>query len=131
MRPSPTSRWPIRVCAPHSGQTSCTLLAWTEDRTGAGEYTLRVKDLATGALLPDTAARISSSVAWAGDNRTLFYVGKDPKTLREDRVMRHALGEKIAPLGYREDFMMLRYSAQLYLPESEWKRQYVDRGSPR
>src|SRR5262249_14605222 len=30
LRPSPRILWPMRVCAPHSGQTSCTLLAWTE-----------------------------------------------------------------------------------------------------
>ncbi len=45
-----------------------------------------------------------------------------------DVVMRHALGEPLGPLTYREDFMMLRYSAQLCLPESEWKNKYVERG---
>lgn len=44
-----------------------------------------------------------------------------------DVVMRHALGEKIGPLSYQADLMMLRYSAQLYLPESEWDRKYVER----
>jgi carbamoyl-phosphate synthase large subunit len=42
-----------------------------------------------------------------------------------DVVMRHALGESIGPLSYEADLMMLRYSAQLYLPESEWERKYV------
>lgn len=46
-----------------------------------------------------------------------------------DVVMRHALGEHVGPLSYREDFMMLRYSAQLCLPEAEWKAKYVDRDS--
>src|SRR5204862_724065 len=30
LRPSPRILWPTRVCAPHSGQTSCTLLACTD-----------------------------------------------------------------------------------------------------
>src|SRR5262249_19859691 len=30
LRPSPSTLWPMRVCAPHSGQTSCTLLACSE-----------------------------------------------------------------------------------------------------
>jgi carbamoyl-phosphate synthase large subunit len=44
-----------------------------------------------------------------------------------DVVMRHALGEKVGPLSYQADLMMLRYSTQLYLPESEWNRKYVER----
>jgi carbamoyl-phosphate synthase large subunit len=43
-----------------------------------------------------------------------------------DVVMRHALGEKIGPLTYRADLMMVRYPTQLYLPESEWQGKYVD-----
>lgn len=43
-----------------------------------------------------------------------------------DVVMRHALGEDVGPLTYREDFMMLRYSTQLYLDEAEWSRKYVN-----
>lgn len=44
-----------------------------------------------------------------------------------DVVMRHALGEKVGPLQYQPDLMMLRYSTQLYLPESEWSDKYVER----
>jgi carbamoyl-phosphate synthase large subunit len=47
-----------------------------------------------------------------------------------DVVMRHALGEKIGPLSYRADLMMLRYSTQLYLPESEWEQKYAELSSP-
>ena len=48
------------------------LLAYTTDNTGFRDYTLHVKDLTTGKTLPDTVARVSS-VAWAADNKTLFY----------------------------------------------------------
>jgi oligopeptidase B len=41
-------------------------------------------------VLADTATNIAPHLAWA--DRTLFYVGKDAATLREDRVMRHVLG---------------------------------------
>ena len=56
----------------------CRLLAWGEDTAGGEKFTLHVKDLATGKELlkkpiPDTAG----NVAWASDNRTLFYVTKD------------------------------------------------------
>lgn len=68
------------------------LLAWTDDSVGRNQYTLHVKRLDTGDVLADTATGIAPSVVWANDNATLFYVGKDATTLREDRVMRHSLG---------------------------------------
>lgn len=69
-----------------------TLLAWTDDSVGRNRFTLHVKTIATGELLADTATGIAPSVVWANDNKSLFYVGKDATTLREDRVMRHVLG---------------------------------------
>jgi oligopeptidase B len=67
-------------------------LAWAEDTVGRNQYVLRVKDLATNQLLPATATNIAPSLVWANDHQTLFYVGKDATTLREDRVIRHRLG---------------------------------------
>jgi oligopeptidase B len=69
-----------------------SMLAWTDDSVGRNQFTLHVKTIATGELLSDTATGIAPSVEWANDNKTLFYVGKDTTTLREDRVMRHAIG---------------------------------------
>jgi oligopeptidase B len=53
-----------------------TKLAYTVDFTGFRQYTLHVKDLASGELLPDTAPRVTS-LAWAADSRTLFHVEED------------------------------------------------------
>ncbi len=78
------------------------LLVWGEDTVGRNEFTLRVKDLRTGQLLPDTVANISPNFAWANDNKTLFYVGKDPTTLRTDRIFRLALGGKPEQI-FKED----------------------------
>jgi len=66
------------------------LLAYSTDRTGFREYTLRVKDLETGRLLPDTIEK-AGSVTWASDNRTLLYTTED-EAKRPDRVLRHVLG---------------------------------------
>jgi oligopeptidase B len=78
------------------------MLAWGDDTVGRNQFTLHVKDLKTGQLLPDTAANISPSFAWSTDGKTLFYVGKDPTTLREDRVIRHSLGGQPQEI-YKED----------------------------
>jgi oligopeptidase B len=78
------------------------LVAWTDDTVGRRQYVLHVLELRSGKVLGDTAANVAEEVAWANDNKTLFYVGKDATTLREDRVLRHALGEPGEALVFRE-----------------------------
>ena len=68
------------------------LMAYAEDTNGRRQYTVRFKDLTTGALLPDVITGVSANLVWADDNRTLFYVENDPKTLLTVRVKKHVLG---------------------------------------
>src|SRR5690606_15502009 len=68
------------------------LLAWSEDRVGRRQFVIRVKDLATGELLPDVIDNVEPGVVWAADSRTLLYVAKDPVTLLGGTVCRHTLG---------------------------------------
>ncbi|MBV8208094.1 MAG: S9 family peptidase [Acidobacteria bacterium] len=77
------------------------LLAYTLDYTGYRQFTLRVKDLRTGKTLPDTVERVDS-VAWAGDNRTLFLTTEDAVTKRGNRAWRHTLGRKDSDPIYEE-----------------------------
>ena len=67
------------------------LLAYSTDNTGFRQYTLAVKDLRTGKTLVDHAERVDS-VAWANDNKTLFYTVEDPVTKRPYQLYRHAVG---------------------------------------
>ncbi len=67
------------------------LMAYTTDNTGFRQYTLHLRDLATGAELADTAERVGS-VAWAADSSTLFYTTEDEQTKRHDKLFRHTLG---------------------------------------
>jgi oligopeptidase B len=78
------------------------LLAYTSDNTGFRDYTLHIKDLRTGRLLPDTATQVDS-VVWASDNQTLFYVTEDDAK-RAYRIYRHKLGTNADadPLLYEE-----------------------------
>jgi oligopeptidase B len=78
-----------------------TKLAYTVDFTGFRQYTLHVKDLATGELLRDTAERVTSS-AWAADNKTLYYVEEDETTKRSFRLHRHVLEQSPDVLVYEE-----------------------------
>ena len=66
------------------------LLAYSLDETGALDYTLRVRDLATGQDLP-LAIEKTEDAAWGNDSRTLYYLTKD-EAKRTHRVWRHRLG---------------------------------------
>jgi oligopeptidase B len=67
------------------------LLAYSIDTTGYRQYTLHVKALATGDTLPERIERVTS-VAWAPDNRALFYTTEDETTKRSYRLYRHVVG---------------------------------------
>ena len=77
------------------------LLAFSIDSTGYRQYALRVKDLRTGAHLPDAAPRVTSA-AWAADNRTIFYTVEDSVSKRSHRLYRHVLGSPDHQLLYEE-----------------------------
>ena len=77
-------------------------LAYSTDTTGFRQYTLYWKDLRTGETLPERIERVAS-VAWAADNRTLFYTIEDEITKRSYRLYRHVLGSSDPdPLLYEE-----------------------------
>jgi oligopeptidase B len=67
------------------------LLAYSTDSTGYREYALNVKDLRTGDVTK-IAERVSS-VAWANDNKTLFYVVDHPQNKNPYQLYRHTLGK--------------------------------------
>jgi oligopeptidase B len=79
-------------------------IAWVEDTVGRRQWTLRVKDLATGALLADRIANIEAEFVWADRGETLLYIEKDPVTLLGNRVRAHRLGADPAsdPVVYEE-----------------------------
>jgi oligopeptidase B len=68
------------------------LMAYAVDTVGRRFYTIRFKNLATGEILPDVIPNVTGNIAWANDNRTVFYAKQDPVTLRSHRIYRHVLG---------------------------------------
>lgn len=108
-------------------------LAYTTDTTGFRQYTLHIKDLATGKTLPGEVECVGS-VVWAADNRgpqrqevpknrssipveegqvladvvenrTLFYTVEDEEQKRQYQLWRHTLGlpHSEDKLVYQED----------------------------
>jgi oligopeptidase B len=85
------------------------LLAFSTDNSGYRQYVLQIKDLRTGRLLPDRIEK-TRSVAWAADNRTLFYVTEDGAK-RPDRFWRHRLGQTADDLVFDEKDVTYRIGA--------------------
>jgi oligopeptidase B len=77
-------------------------LAFSTDTAGFRQYQLQVKDLRSGQILADRAERVTS-VVWAADNRTLFYVQEDSVSKRSFRALRHTLGGTTDDLLYEEE----------------------------
>jgi len=75
-------------------------LAYTVDTTGFREYTLKIKDLRRDENGPESIERVSS-VAWAADGETLFYV-TDDDAKRAYRLYRHRRGEAGSLLIHEE-----------------------------
>ncbi|MEP6963494.1 MAG: oligopeptidase B, partial [Acidobacteriota bacterium] len=77
------------------------MLAYSVDFEGDETYIIRVKDLSTGALLPDEIPNTYYSLEWAADSATFFYCTLD-EALRPFKVFRHRLGETRDTLVHHE-----------------------------
>jgi oligopeptidase B len=80
------------MVAPPAVSADGDVLAYAVDTVGRRIFTVRFRDLATGEDLPDELPDVTWDIAWANDNRTLFYARQDPDTLRAYRIYRHVLG---------------------------------------
>ncbi|WP_165834918.1 S9 family peptidase [Flavobacterium cheongpyeongense] len=61
------------------------------DIVGRRIYTIQIKNLVTGEILPDKIENVTGESVWANDNNTIFYATQDEVTLRSDKVFRHKL----------------------------------------
>jgi len=68
------------------------ILAIAHDNNGRRLFSLRFRDVSTNTWLADEIHGASAALAWAGDNRTVYYVRKHPDTLLPYQVYRHRLG---------------------------------------
>ncbi|HMQ48284.1 MAG TPA: S9 family peptidase [Saprospiraceae bacterium] len=102
------------------------ILAYGEDTLSRRIYTLRFKNLETGEMLADVIPNTQGSAVWANDNKTLFYVTKEPETLRGYKIFRHIMGtsaEKDVEIFHEKD---ATFSAFVYKDKSE---KYIVIGS--
>ena len=67
-------------------------VAYGIDLVSRRQYTIQIKNLETGEILPVKLENTTGGSTWAGDNKTLFYTRKDAQTLRSDKIYKHTLG---------------------------------------
>lgn len=67
------------------------LAAFGQDTLSRRIYTIQIKNLKTGEILPDKLENTTGGSVWAADNKTLFYTRKD-NTLRAYQIWKHTLG---------------------------------------
>ncbi|WP_369047747.1 S9 family peptidase [Tenacibaculum sp. UWU-22] len=68
------------------------LVAFAVDTVSRRQYIIQVKNLETGQVYVDKIENTTGGSIWANDNKTLFYVKKDPVTLRSAKIYKHILG---------------------------------------
>lgn len=71
-------------------------IAYCEDTLSRRIYTVRFKNLSTGETLDEKIPGTGGNLAWANDNKTIFYSVKD-ETLRPFKIFRHRVGQENAP----------------------------------
>jgi oligopeptidase B len=71
------------------------LLGYGLDFDGSRRFTLRVKNLETGELLPDEIPAAAGGFVWGNDNATFFYNVYD-SALRSHKILRHELGSPVS-----------------------------------
>ena len=67
------------------------ILAFGTDTLSRRKYIIHFKDLQSGKLYKDKIPNTTGSVAWAADNKTIFYTLKDD-ALRPFKIYKHVLG---------------------------------------
>ena len=82
------------------------MLAYSVDFTGGRDFSLHVRDLATGQDADWSVAEVSSA-AWSNDGRSLYYVTMD-EAKRASRLWRHEMG------GVAPDVLLLEEDDELF-----------------
>jgi oligopeptidase B len=67
-------------------------IAWSCDDKGSELFSIRVRDIASGADLPDQVENSTGQMVWTVDSSAFLYVGVD-ENHRPCRVLLHRLGE--------------------------------------
>ncbi len=69
-----------------------SIIGYSYDTLSRRMYDIQFKDLNSNKIYPEIINNTTGSMAWANDNRTVFYTKQDPVTLRSCKIYKHILG---------------------------------------
>lgn len=95
-----------------------TRLAYAADFAGDERYTIFVKDLVTGKIIDQQVTGVNDNLAWAADNKTLFYTALDGAH-RSYRVFRHLVGSPKAEDALIYEELDERFSVSIGTTKSQ------------
>jgi len=122
----------------HAVSDDASRMLYTTDVTGFRQYHLYFKDLATRVVQGPLAERVTS-LAWAGDNATVFYVTENAVTKRSDTLWRLKLGGKPEKLWEEKDELFAieiertkdkRYLVLASTSTDSWEMRILDASAP-
>jgi len=102
------------------------LIAFGVDTVSRRQYTIQIKNIETGEILPYKIENTTGGSTWANDNMTLFYTRKDDETLRSDKIYKHFLNDN--PKNDKEVFHETDETFSTFVYKSK-SRKYIIIGS--
>lgn len=78
------------------------LLVYGVDEVSRRQYALHIKNLETGEIYKDEVKNTEGYGVWANDNKTIYYVAKNPVTLLSEKIMKHTIGNNADAVVYEE-----------------------------
>ncbi|MGE5521431.1 MAG: S9 family peptidase [Candidatus Dadabacteria bacterium] len=103
------------------------LAAFRINTTGDRRFTIKIKDLVTGKMLPDSINNAAYNLVWANDNKHFFYTIND-KTVRPYKVLLHTLGRPMQSDVLIREEKDSTFGTYIY-PSSDRKYLFIENGS--
>jgi len=97
--------------------------AFGVDTVSRRQYTIQIKNIETGEILPYKIENTTGGSTWANDNMTLFYTRKDAETLRSDKVFKHFLNDN--PKNDKEVFHESDETFSTFVYKSKSKKYII------
>jgi len=98
-------------------------VAFGVDKVSRRQYTIQIKNIETGEILPYNIENTTGGSTWANDNMTLFYTRKDDETLRSNKIFKHFLNDN--PKNDKEVFHETDETFTTFVYKSKSKKYII------
>ena len=98
-------------------------VAFGVDKVSRRQYTIQIKNIETGEVLPYKIENTTGGSTWANDNMALFYTRKDDETLRSNKIFKHFLNDN--PKNDKEVFHETDETFTTFVYKSKSKKYII------